>query len=120
MKKFIPRSFFNPTSFVGVTIAIVSFGLILFLFLLELFAVRQNPYMGIIAFVILPAFLLLGLAVAIVGMVLERKREHVTEGRFPHRPQRPSPALDDRFLFRPSCLSSPLFCVWKLSGVRIH
>ena len=83
MKRLVPKSFFNPTSFAGAAIAIVSFGLILFLFLLEAFAGHQKPYMGIIAFVILPAFLLIGLAIAVVGMVLERKRVHVSEDRFP-------------------------------------
>ena len=57
-------------SFAGAAIALVSFGLILFLFLLEAFAGHSKPYMGIIAFVILPGLLILGLAVAVVGMIL--------------------------------------------------
>ena len=109
MKKLIPKSFLNPTSFVGGAIAAVSFGLILFLFLLELFAVRQNPYMGIIAYVILPAFLLLGLAIAVVGMVLERKREHVTEGRFP-RIDLNDPHQRSMFVFFSGALVFLLMC----------
>jgi len=70
-------------SFVGGAIASISFGLILFLFLLQAFATRQNPYMGIIAFVILPGILLLGLALAVIGMIIERKRVRVSEDRFP-------------------------------------
>lgn len=83
MKRFVPKSFFNPVSFVGAAIAAISFGLILFLFLLEAFAGHQKPYMGIIAFVILPGLLIIGLAITVVGMVLERKRVHVAEDRFP-------------------------------------
>jgi len=83
VRRFVPKSFFNPISFVGAAIAAISFGLILFLFLLEAFAGHQKPYMGIIAFVILPGLLIIGLAIAVVGMVLERKRVHVSEDRFP-------------------------------------
>lgn len=86
MKRFIPKSFFNPLSLIGAAISIVSFGLILFLFLLEAFAGHQKPYMGIIAFVILPAFLILGLALAILGLILERRRQRkvgATLHRFP-------------------------------------
>lgn len=83
MRRLVPKSFFNPISFIGAAIAAISFGLILFLFLLEAFAGHQKPYMGIIAFVILPGLLILGLAIAVVGMVLERKRVHVSEDRFP-------------------------------------
>ncbi len=83
MRRLVPKSFFNPVSFVGAAIAAISFGLILFLFLLEAFAGHQKPYMGIIAFVILPGLLIIGLAIAVVGMVFERKRVHVSEDRFP-------------------------------------
>jgi hypothetical protein len=83
VRRLVPKSFFNPVSFVGAAIAAISFGLILFLFLLEAFAGHQKPYMGIIAFVILPGLLIIGLAIAVVGMVFERKRVHVSEDRFP-------------------------------------
>lgn len=74
LRTLLPSSFFNPTSLVGASVACVSFGLIIFLFALELFAGHQKPYMGIIAFVILPAFLLMGIAIVLVGMRNERKR----------------------------------------------
>ncbi len=92
MRRLVPKSFFNPVSFVGAAIAAISFGLILFLFLLEAFAGHQKPYMGIIALVILPAFLFLGLVVASLGMILERRRQR-KEGTTVRR--RPSLDLND-------------------------
>ncbi|MBI3578333.1 MAG: NapC/NirT family cytochrome c, partial [Ignavibacteriales bacterium] len=75
MKRIFPTSFYNAVTLVGVAISIVSFGLIVFLILLELTAGHQKPYMGIIAFVILPAILIIGLLVAIVGIIREHRRE---------------------------------------------
>lgn len=75
MKRIFPTSFYNPVTLVGVAISIVSFGLIIFLILLELTAGHQKPYMGIIAFVILPAILIIGLLVAVVGIIREHRRE---------------------------------------------
>ena len=89
MKRLMPSSFYNPTSFVGAAVSVVSFGLILFLFLLEAFAGHQKPYMGIIAFVILPVFLIMGLLIAAVGMILEHRRLRKT-----HTDQRLLPAID--------------------------
>ncbi|MFH0988443.1 MAG: NapC/NirT family cytochrome c [bacterium] len=75
MKRFFPTSFYNPATYVGVAIAAVSFGLILFLMLLEALTENPKPYMGIIAFVILPGILLLGLGVALFGVFREHRRE---------------------------------------------
>jgi len=74
MRRTFPSTFYNVTTFIGVAIAAISFGLILFLTVIELFAAEHKPYMGIIAFVILPMFLLLGIAIAIFGIVRERRR----------------------------------------------
>src|SRR5512139_1247886 len=77
MKRIFPRSFYNPVTLGGAAIASVSFVLILFLILLEMLTKHQKPYMGIIAFVIMPAFLILGLVVIGVGIVRENRRERV-------------------------------------------
>ena len=68
MKKIFPLSFYNPITLAGAAIALVNFGLILFLTVVEAFSNEHKPYMGIIAFVILPAFLLIGLALVIFGI----------------------------------------------------
>ena len=74
MKRKYPDSFYNPTTLVGVSLAAVSFGLVIFLMVLEAFQKNPKPYMGIIAFVILPTFLLFGIALMIFGILKERKR----------------------------------------------
>lgn len=75
MKRIFPPSFYNIITLSGAAIAAVSFGLILFLMVLEMFTPNPKPYMGIIAFVILPSFLLLGLALAVLGIIREHRRE---------------------------------------------
>lgn len=67
----LPSTFYNVTSMVGVGLAGASLGLIVFLFALEFTAERPNPYMGIVAFVILPVFLFLGVGLVILGIFVE-------------------------------------------------
>ena len=74
MRRLIPSSFYNIASLVGFSVSAVSFGLILFLTVIEFFAEEQKPYMGIIAFVILPVFLIIGIIVGIAGMIREHRR----------------------------------------------
>lgn len=87
MKRFFPRSFNNPVTFVGAAIAAVSFGLVLFLMLLETMSGTPKPYMGIIAFVILPAIMIMGLLVAGVGVIREHRRERAGKPHGMHFPQ---------------------------------
>lgn len=73
-KRLFPVSFYNPVSFAGAVIASISFGLILFLILLEALSENPKPYMGILAFVILPGFLIFGLLLIAYGIFREKKR----------------------------------------------
>lgn len=75
MRKWLPSSFYNPITFVGSAISGISFGLILFLVLLESLSSEQKPYMGIIAFIILPGFLIIGLVLVAFGIYREHRRE---------------------------------------------
>ena len=72
----LPDSFRNPITMLGTGIAGVAFGLIGFLFALELAAASPKPYMGILAFVILPGVLIGGLAIAVFGVWREHGRLH--------------------------------------------
>lgn len=71
MRRIFPPVIYNPVTLIGAAISAASFGLILFLFLLEAIATQPQPYMGIVAFVIMPAFLLIGLALVVVGIIRE-------------------------------------------------
>jgi nitrate/TMAO reductase-like tetraheme cytochrome c subunit len=75
MKKIFPSSFYNPVTLIGAALAVINFGLILFLMLLEALTPNPKPYMGIIAFVILPGFLIIGLLLIAVGIIREHRRE---------------------------------------------
>lgn len=85
-KKLLPSSYFNMTSFVGTAISAVSFSLIVFLFLLDLFSGHSKAYMGIITFVLLPTFFIGGLVIVLLGMRTEKRRRARTgldEGELP-------------------------------------
>lgn len=74
MRRFFPRYVYNPITFFGAGLAVLSFGLIIFLTLLEFLSPESKPYMGIITFIILPGFLLIGIFLLVFGMLRERRR----------------------------------------------
>src|SRR6185503_14719669 len=69
-----PTLFRNYISFAGALIVIAAVVSILLLFLIELSQTGDNPYLGIVTYVILPAFLVFGLVVIVIGMSLQRRR----------------------------------------------
>lgn len=83
MLKKLPSSFNNPITLAGGAIAAVSFGLILYLMVLEYLAEAPKPYMGIIAFVMLPTIMIGGLAIAAFGVWREYQRQRA--GKSPGR-----------------------------------
>lgn len=74
MKKFFPEEIYNPITISGAALSSLSFGLIVFLTILDLLSAESKPYMGILTFIIFPAFLLIGLALALFGLIRERGR----------------------------------------------
>ncbi|MBI4810648.1 MAG: NapC/NirT family cytochrome c, partial [Ignavibacteriales bacterium] len=87
MKRIFPPSFYNLTTLIGTSIVSISFGLIIFLTILEFFATEQKPYMGIVAFVILPAFLLFGVILIGFGIIREHRLERKGKPHGLHLPQ---------------------------------
>jgi len=85
MRLRVPPSFANPITLVGVTITTVCFIVIGFLVVVEALATEPNPYIGILAFIIVPTILLGGVAVAILGIWREnrRRRAGLPEGKLP-------------------------------------
>jgi hypothetical protein len=71
----LPASFYNGLTLAGAGLAGTSLGLILFLALLEAFTPESHPYVGILAFVILPVFLVLGLLLGGAGVVRQLRRQ---------------------------------------------
>jgi len=75
MKRIFPPAFYNLRTLIGAAIASVSFGLVLFLTVLDLFEGEQKPYIGILTFIILPIFVLFGLILVFYGIWREHRRE---------------------------------------------
>ncbi|HYN10884.1 MAG TPA: NapC/NirT family cytochrome c [Vicinamibacterales bacterium] len=65
----------NPVSLVGAIFATAGGVLFLIVFLLDLFGLHTNPYMGIVFFLILPAVFALGLILIPIGAWLDRRRQ---------------------------------------------
>lgn len=85
-----PTLFRNYTSFLGALIVIAAVVSILLLFLIELTQTSDNPYLGIVTYIILPAFLIFGLLVMLAGMLIERRRRR----RRPELEIAPFPKID--------------------------
>lgn len=71
----VVSTFYNPISFTGSYLAILSFGLILLLILIDWASGHQAPYIGILSYIILPVFLIGGLLLIPVGMWRQHRRQ---------------------------------------------
>jgi len=71
----------NPVSLAGVALGIVSIANIFIFFLIDQIAVRPSPYIGILAYMVSPGFLILGLLLMLAGGLLER-RKHLSPSAF--------------------------------------
>ena len=69
----------NPISLIGTAITTASAILIVTLFAIELFGFLGNPYIGILAFMILPGIFLFGLILIPIGIRRERRRARQAE-----------------------------------------
>lgn len=65
----------NPVSLAGVALALVSLGNIFLFSLIGFIAERPSPYIGILAYMVAPAFLICGLLFMAVGAWRERKKK---------------------------------------------
>src|SRR3990167_8802947 len=71
------RSYFqNWFSVIGGILSVVFFVTILFLFVLDFRAKHVNPYLGVITYIVTPAFLILSLLLIPMGAFRERKKRH--------------------------------------------
>jgi len=73
MRSKLPTSFTNPISILGLSISAIALIVIIFLATLEYFAKEPNPYMGILAFIIVPSVLMGGVAIAVFGVWREHR-----------------------------------------------
>jgi nitrate/TMAO reductase-like tetraheme cytochrome c subunit len=71
-----PKLYKNPISLAGIALAAVAFANIVFLSLLDAFSHTASPYIGILAYMVAPAIMVVGLLAIPVGIVIERRRRH--------------------------------------------
>lgn len=64
----------NYVSFVGAAIGIAAIASGTLLFLMEITSTGENPYLGILTYIVFPTFLMFGLLLGGLGMLLERRR----------------------------------------------
>lgn len=81
-----PSLFSNYVSFAGWAVVAASLTSILLLFLIELTSSSDNPYLGILTYIILPGVMFFGLGVVLLGALRERRRRRRNPGRAPARP----------------------------------
>src|SRR6266496_1848670 len=73
-----PSLFRNYISFVGAAISIASLASVTLLFFIEITSTAENPYVGILTYIIFPSVLMFGLFLVVLGMILERRRRRRT------------------------------------------
>jgi len=64
----------NPISMVGAALALVALANILFLFLIDVLSEKPSPYIGILAYMVGPAFLILGLFTIPLGFLWDKQK----------------------------------------------
>lgn len=64
----------NPISLVGTALAVSSLTLIVALFMVQLLGFEGGPYLGILTFLVLPMFFVLGLSLIPLGIMQQRRR----------------------------------------------
>lgn len=81
-----PSVFRNWISLGGAVVAAAAFFAVVCLFALDYFRTFSNPYVGILTYVVAPAFLVLGLVLIVAGALRERhqRRRPGERARLPH------------------------------------
>lgn len=74
MKLKLPITSYNWISLIGATIAIISFFMIVFLFVVSVFLEEGRTYLGLVIYIVLPVILIAGLLLIPVGMYIKSKK----------------------------------------------
>lgn len=90
----LPKAFYNWTSLSGATLAVISFFIIIFLFLVSILYSGGSSYLGLFTYIILPVFLVIGLILIPIGMIRKTKKDKKTTPA-PEQKKWPILNLDD-------------------------
>lgn len=84
----LPGTFYNWTSLIGATIALISLFLIIFLFILSAIFNQGSSYIGVVIYIALPTLLVIGLILIPVGMIIRFRKQKrlgvIKEKKWPH------------------------------------
>jgi hypothetical protein len=75
MQRRLPKVFSNPVSLTGLIIVVFNIGFIVFLSIVEAFSKRVHPYADLVIWLLLPALVLFGAVLIIIGIRRERQKE---------------------------------------------
>ena len=75
MKLKLPHSTHNWLTIAGAIISLISFFLIIFLFLITIAFNQGGSYLGLVIYILLPAFLVFGLILIPIGMFIKYKKD---------------------------------------------
>ncbi|MDP6777557.1 MAG: NapC/NirT family cytochrome c [Candidatus Latescibacteria bacterium] len=81
----LPDIFYNWISMVGALMAIATFSVIVLLLLIDRFVQGTTIYLGLLTFLVLPVFVVLGLVLIAAGGLLDRRRQ--ARGEVSHFPK---------------------------------
>src|SRR5512138_2576060 len=86
MSRRLPGTYYNALSIIGTVIAAVALFMFVFLYVIASLSGLHKTYEGIVIFMVIPAFLILGLALIPIGMALTARRlRKAAPERPPHR-----------------------------------
>ena len=75
MKTKLPSSVYNWLSIIGAVVALISLFMIIFLFAISTIFDQGGSYLGLIIYIILPGFLVIGLLLIPIGMYIYSKKK---------------------------------------------
>ena len=78
----LPKSYYNIISFIGTIIAGMSLFMIILFSIVGYFYQDTSSYLGLFIFIIIPAFLLIGLIIIPIGMMIEVQRRKKRELKY--------------------------------------
>jgi hypothetical protein len=73
----LPSIFYNSITAAGAALAGISLLVILFMMAVEMLSHEHSPYVGIITFIVLPSFLILGLLLIAIGALRQQRRRRL-------------------------------------------
>ncbi len=75
MRQRLRKLLYNPVSLIGLVVAVFNIGFIVFLSIIEAVSERVHPYADLVIWLILPALVLFGVVLIIIGIKRERRKE---------------------------------------------